>query len=492
MRQPWSPARAFEPEVVVAHLGPTNSGKSHAALAALAAAGAGVYAAPLRLLAREGYEKLRVGARAGLRTGEERVDPGAPILCCTAELTPLTGEVLVLDEVHWADDPERGWAWGRLLASAAYRQIHLVGAANAEPLLRAAYGERLEVRRTPRLVPLTWGGSVGVGEAPPGSLVVAFSRKAVLSLARQIGEASGQRVGALYGALPPQTRRAEIERFVAGELDVLCVTDVIGHGINLPARTVVMAETSKWDGRRRRPLHLWEAAQIVGRAGRFGLAEAGDARVLRGVPGLEANAALVRRAVEAAEGSRAAAPNLTSAPIRPTLDDLAASNGRELRAAVIAWHAQAEAAALDERRWLRPAPLAGLAAALDALGHAGLLDSLGVEELWRLGTLPVEDPAWLVELGRALVDPSRRLRAAERREERAWSIEEAERTAARARGLASLAGAFPGVGGLDRDELLAVEAAAASRISELLEGEIAGNRFGVCGACRRPCPPWAA
>ena len=155
------PTRLLQPETVVAHLGPTNSGKSYDALELLAAVGAGVYAAPLRLLAREGYEKLvaRLGPETvGLVTGQEVVNPTAPIRCCTTELAPLRGEVLVLDEVHWLDDPDRGWAWGRLLAAAEYRHMRLVGAANAEPVLQAAFGEALEIRRHRRLVPLHWAG----------------------------------------------------------------------------------------------------------------------------------------------------------------------------------------------------------------------------------------------------------------------------------------------------------------------------------------------
>ncbi|MDH4146537.1 MAG: helicase-related protein [Acidimicrobiia bacterium] len=487
------PERSAPPDSVVAHLGPTNSGKSHDALALLAEVGAGVYAAPLRLLAREGFDKLRAAlpeGKVGLLTGEERINPGADVVCCTTELAPLRGRVLVLDEVHWADDRDRGWAWGRLLAAASYRHIRLVGATNVEPLLRAAYGDQLEVRQHRRLVPLTWGGTVELATVPTGSLVVAFSRKAVLALGRDVADRSGLRTGVLYGALPPGARRHEIERFLVGELDVLCVTDVIGHGINLPARTVVMAETSKYDGQRRRPLHLWELAQIVGRAGRYGLAESGDARVLRGVPGLDANASLVRQAVEAADGSRAAGASLRTAYVRPTLADLGATTGAELRAVIEWWQDQA-AEALSGHPWLRAGPLDHVADALAALARAGLLAQLGVDELWRLATLPVEDPAWIVEVAQAVAEPHRQLRPAPRPDPAGWSLEDAERVAARSRGLASLANAFPGVGGLDRDDLLATEEAAAKRITSVLAHEVASNRFGTCSSCGRPCPPYA-
>jgi ATP-dependent RNA helicase SUPV3L1/SUV3 len=104
------PQRTREPETVIAHLGPTNSGKTHDALRFLVENGRGVYAAPLRMLAQEAHRRLSAelgDGAVGLVTGEERVDPGAPIICCTAEMAPLRGETLVLDEVQWAEDEER-------------------------------------------------------------------------------------------------------------------------------------------------------------------------------------------------------------------------------------------------------------------------------------------------------------------------------------------------------------------------------------------------
>ena len=101
------PSREVPPERVVAHLGPTNSGKTHAALDELVANGVGVYAGPLRMLAQEAHRRLgqRIGEeRVGLVTGEERVNEGAPIICCTVEMAPQAGELLVLDEIQWADD----------------------------------------------------------------------------------------------------------------------------------------------------------------------------------------------------------------------------------------------------------------------------------------------------------------------------------------------------------------------------------------------------
>src|SRR5581483_5794510 len=136
------PERRVEPESVVAHLGPTNSGKTHHALEFLVEHGEGVYAGPLRMLAQEAHRRLsaRLGeGRVGLVTGEERVDEHAPVLCCTVEMAPSSGAVLVLDEVQWADDEERGSAWTRLLLAGEYRHILLLGALDAEPLVRHAF-----------------------------------------------------------------------------------------------------------------------------------------------------------------------------------------------------------------------------------------------------------------------------------------------------------------------------------------------------------------
>src|SRR5947199_9748151 len=117
------PERRVEPETVIAHLGPTNSGKTHDALRFLVETGKGVYAAPLRMLAQEAHRRLSAElgeGRVGLVTGEERVNPDAPIVCCTAEMAPMHGQTLVLDEVQWAEDEGRGTAWTRLMLGGDY------------------------------------------------------------------------------------------------------------------------------------------------------------------------------------------------------------------------------------------------------------------------------------------------------------------------------------------------------------------------------------
>ena len=198
------PSRRTPPETVVAHLGPTNSGKTHDALEFLAEQGRGVYAGPLRMLAQEAHRRLaaRLGdERVGLVTGEERVNENAPILCCTVEMAPSSGDVLVLDEVQWADDEERGAAWTQLLLAGEYRHIRLLGALDALPLVRRAFPDA-ELQVHERKLPLEFVGARQLRGLTPGTVVVAFSRKAVLALAGEVNRLHPGRVAVLYGAMP--------------------------------------------------------------------------------------------------------------------------------------------------------------------------------------------------------------------------------------------------------------------------------------------------
>src|SRR5262245_44581016 len=216
------PERRVEPESVVAHLGPTNSGKTHHALHFLAEHGRGVYACPLRMLAQEAHRRLgqQLGAeRVGLVTGEERVNEHAPIVCCTVEMAPSSGEVLVLDEVQWADDPERGSAWTRLLLAGEYRHVLLLGALDALPLVERAFPDA-HVRIFERKLPLEFVGARSIRSLTTGTVLVAFSRKAVLALAGEVNRLKPGKVSVLYGAMPLASRREEIDRFLRGEAEV--------------------------------------------------------------------------------------------------------------------------------------------------------------------------------------------------------------------------------------------------------------------------------
>ncbi|HWG55120.1 MAG TPA: helicase-related protein [Gaiellaceae bacterium] len=498
------PGRRFEPETVVAHLGPTNSGKTYAALEFLKETGRGVFAAPLRMLAQEAHRRLAadLGAeRVGLVTGEERVNEGAPIICCTAEMAPTSGEVLVLDEVQWADDEERGAAWTRLLLAAEYRHILLLGAVEALPLVRNAF-PHVDVRFFERKAPLDWTGEVAFGSLRPGTVVVAFSRRAVLALAGELNRRHEGRVAVLYGAMPLAARRVEIDRFLNGHADVCAATDVLGHGVNLPCETLLFAESTKFDGQERRELHSWEIAQIAGRAGRFGLVERGHVGVLTGIAWAQADPDLIESALAPhvpIEDGHMGYRIVDTARIRPRLEDLPVEHPGQLPAAIRAWHNAALRQWATEG-WLSVESIGPLLARLDTvqrrLQERGR--RLSLEQTWKLVNAPVdEDNAELLAtlalavagdraqtpLLRFLLD-TQRLRDA--------SLEDAEAAARTASILRWFALQYPGVGGVTIERAAELEQAASDRVSARLAAEVRHPSVGRCKQCGQSAAPWFA
>ncbi|TXM65837.1 helicase [Methylobacterium sp. WL69] len=268
---------------IVFHMGPTNSGKTYAALEALAKAGTGTYLAPLRLLALENYENLAArGLRAGMVTGEEILgEPDPTHTARTIETADLRRPiaVAVIDEIQMLSDPDRGWAWTNALFGIPARLVIVCGAEDALSAVRRAAeaaGESLDVVTFTRKTPLVaLDAPVPLEAVEPGDAVVAFSRRAVHEN-REILVAAGRSVATIYGALSPEVRRAEAGRFRDGEAEVLVTTDAIGMGLNLgPLKRVIFAAIAKWDGTAVRALTNAEIRQIAGRAGRFGHQEAG-------------------------------------------------------------------------------------------------------------------------------------------------------------------------------------------------------------------------
>ena len=496
------PARRVQPDSVVAHLGPTNSGKTYQALEVLKAHGRGVYAGPLRMLAQEAHRRLaaELGAdMVGLVTGEERVNERAPIICCTVEMAPTSGDVLVLDEVQWADDPERGSAWTRLLLAGDYRHILLLGALDAEPLVLRAFPDA-EIKAFERMLPLEFVGARSLRALSPGTVVVAFSRKAVLALAGEINRLHPARVSVLYGAMPLSSRREEIDRFLGGTSDVTVATDVLGHGVNLPCETLLFAETTKFDGESRRDLLPWELAQIAGRAGRFGLVDRGHVGVLTDVPWARADSAIVEEALEPhvlLPSGHLGYRIVDEARIRPRLSDLGIDDPRRLDAALAAWHRVATRAWAFES-WLAVESLTPLRGRLAAI-QPRLLERgrrLSLEHTWTLINAPVdEDNAELLatlalalagdtaqrSLLAFLLDPAR-LRDA--------TLEEAEQAGRTASILRWFALQFPDVGGVTIDRAAALEEAAAARVVARLRVEVSAPTIGRCRTCGATCAPW--
>jgi ATP-dependent RNA helicase SUPV3L1/SUV3 len=498
------PERSTEPETVIAHLGPTNSGKTHDALRFLVESGRGVYAAPLRMLAQEAHRRLSAElgeGKVGLVTGEERIHPDAPIICCTAEMAPMHGETLVLDEVQWAEDEERGSAWTRLMLGGEYRHILLLGAVEALPLVRNAFPD-VEVRFFERKAPLDWTGKKGIAGLRPGTVVVAFSRKAVIGLAGEMNHHYPGKIAVLYGAMPLASRREEIDRFISGAADVCVSTDVLGHGVNLPCETLLFAETTKFDGKERRELLPWEIAQIAGRAGRFGFHERGHVGVLTGVAWADPDPELIEDALTPhvrIEGDHLGYRIVDTGRVRPELHDLNVTRVDELEPALHAWR-QAALRYWSEVGWLtvesiQPA-LARLDAVRDALRHCR--KRLELADVWKLMQAPIDEDG-LSLLGTLscvlagdtaektvigwLLDPHR-LDAAR--------LEEAEAAGREASILRWFALQYPGVGGVTIERAAALEEAAAARVVSELRAEIDDPTIGRCRACGSKTAPWAS
>lgn len=267
----------------VLHVGPTNSGKTHEALRALAAAGSGAYLGPLRLLAYEQFERLnREGCPCSLLTGEEATEvAGARHVASTVEMADYHApiDVAVIDEAQMIADADRGHNWTAAILGVPAREVHVCCAPHAERVVRQLVelcGDELGVRRHERLVPLRpdrGGFSLPAG-VEPGDALVVFSRKAVHAVAAEVA-AAGLRASVIYGALPHDVRHEEARRFDEGETDVVVATDAIGMGMNLPIRRIVFVEQQKYDGHDMRTLRPDEVQQIAGRAGRFGRYEEG-------------------------------------------------------------------------------------------------------------------------------------------------------------------------------------------------------------------------
>ena len=258
---------------VIALLGPTNTGKTHHALERLLEHRSGMIGFPLRLLARENYDRVvaRVGADSvALVTGEERVvPPRARYFLCTVEAMPVSRPVafLAVDEVQLCADPERGHVFtDRLLHARGLEETMLLGADTARPHIRRLVPETAFIAR-PRLSTLRYVDPKKLDRLPRRSAVVVFSVADVYAVAERLRRQGGG-AAVVFGALSPRTRNAQVALYQAGEVDHLVATDAIGMGLNLDIDHVTFTGLAKYDGRAPRPLSPAEVAQIAGRAGR--------------------------------------------------------------------------------------------------------------------------------------------------------------------------------------------------------------------------------
>jgi ATP-dependent RNA helicase SUPV3L1/SUV3 len=269
---------------VRAILGPTNTGKTYLAIERMCGHSSGVIGFPLRLLAREVYDRvvaMKGEKQVALLTGEERiVPPQARYFLCTAESMPVPGgdthhdgdlqrdfAFAAIDEAQLGIDPERGHVFtDRMLRARGREETLILGSDTLRPIIRELLPEA-EIVSRPRFSTLRYGGSVKLSRLPPRSAVVAFSAEQVYALAEMLRRFKGG-AAVVMGALSPATRNAQVAMFQRGEVDYLVATDAIGMGLNMDVSHVAFAGLEKFDGRRDRRLTISEMAQIAGRAGR--------------------------------------------------------------------------------------------------------------------------------------------------------------------------------------------------------------------------------
>ena len=258
---------------VTAVLGPTNTGKTHYAIERMLAHRTGVIGLPLRLLAREVYD--RIVAQRGpnvvaLVTGEERIVPDrTQYWVCTVEAMPLEigADFIAIDEIQLCADAERGHVFTeRLLGARGLHETLFLGADTMRPAI-AALVPGVQFMARPRLSELTYSGSKKISRMPERSAIVGFSVENVYAVAELIRRTKGG-CAVVMGALSPRTRNAQVDLYQNGDVDYLVATDAIGMGLNLDIKHIAFSSTAKFDGRRMRTLFPQELAQIAGRAGR--------------------------------------------------------------------------------------------------------------------------------------------------------------------------------------------------------------------------------
>ena len=258
---------------IVAVLGPTNTGKTHYAIERMLAHRTGIIGLPLRLLAREVYDKivtLRGPSVVALVTGEERiVPPRAKYWVCTVEAMPegMGCDFLAVDEIQLCADPERGHVFtDRLLRARGLHETLFMGAETMRKAI-AALVPSADFMHRERFSELSYSGQKKISRMPERSAIVSFSVDNVYGIAELLRRQKGG-AAVVMGALSPRTRNAQVEMYQNGDVDYLVATDAIGMGLNLDVNHVAFSATSKFDGNRMRPLLPTELAQIAGRAGR--------------------------------------------------------------------------------------------------------------------------------------------------------------------------------------------------------------------------------
>ncbi len=261
------------PSRITAVLGPTNTGKTHYAIERMLAYPTGIIGLPLRLLAREVYDRIvekRGAMVVALITGEERiVPPRAKYWVCTVEAMPpgMGCDFLAVDEIQLCSDPERGHVFtDRLMNARGLKETVFLGSETMRNAIAAMVPEAQFMKKD-RFSTLTYAGSKKISRMPARTAIVGFSVENVYAIAELLRRTKGG-AAVVMGALSPRTRNAQVEMYQNGDVDYLVATDAIGMGLNLDINHVAFSALTKFDGQRMRYLEPDELAQIAGRAGR--------------------------------------------------------------------------------------------------------------------------------------------------------------------------------------------------------------------------------
>ncbi|ODV79803.1 P-loop containing nucleoside triphosphate hydrolase protein [Suhomyces tanzawaensis NRRL Y-17324] len=279
----WFPEARKMKRKIIMHVGPTNSGKTYSSLQTLKNAKSGYYAGPLRLLAREIYERFnQENTKCNLITGEEVIPSVdefgklSEISSGTIEMIPLHKkmDICVIDEIQMIADENRGAAWTNAVLGVLAKELHLCGEESAVPLIEKITkftGDELVIKKYERLGKLSVLPTAlqDVKNLQKGDCLIAFSKRKILELKCKIEQSTKLKVGIIYGALPPEIRSQEANGFNEGKYDVLVASDAVGMGLNLRIKRIIFHGVKKFNGNEMKPLTVSAVKQIAGRAGRF-------------------------------------------------------------------------------------------------------------------------------------------------------------------------------------------------------------------------------
>ena len=259
---------------ITAVLGPTNTGKTHLAIETMLSFDSGMIGFPLRLLAREVYDKVikKISLdKVALITGEEKIIPSnAKYFLCTVESMPIDKhlEFVGVDEIQMCSDHERGHIFTeRLLNMRGEKLTMLMGSSTIKNIISKLNGD-IEFINRDRLSKLTYAGHKKISRINRKTAIIAFSAEEVYAIAELIRRQKGG-AAIVMGSLSPKTRNAQVELYQSGDVDFLVATDAIGMGINMDLDHVYFSNLKKFDGKKLRKLNLSEIGQIAGRAGRY-------------------------------------------------------------------------------------------------------------------------------------------------------------------------------------------------------------------------------